>query len=133
MTTGKPGRFFYGWVIAACALLTLLVSNGMTISGLTVFDEPLLKEFGWSRGGLKFRDLIQFALAGLLAPFAGALADRFGVKRLIMSGAGLLALCFAAYSQLFSLTMLYAIHVVIAMVLSLGGLVVRCCSCRAGS
>jgi sugar phosphate permease len=124
MSTAKPRRFFYGWVIAACALLTLFVSNGLTISGLTVFDEPLLKEFGWSRGGLKFRDLIQFALAGLLAPFAGALADRFGIKRLIMGGAALLALCLAAYSQLVSLPMVYAIHVVIALVLSLSGLVV---------
>jgi len=120
----KRSGFFYGWVIAVCALLSLLVSNGMTISGITAFDESLLKEFGWSRGGLKFRDLIQFALSGLLAPFAGALADRFGIKRLIMAGAGLLALCFVAYSQVSSLAMLYAIHVVIAAVLSLAGLVV---------
>lgn len=124
MTTGKRTGFFYGWVIAVCALLSLLVSNGMTISGITAFDESLLKEFGWSRGGLKFRDLIQFALSGLLAPFAGALADRFGIKRLIMAGAGLLALCFLAYSRVSSLPMLYGIHVVIAAVLSLAGLVV---------
>ncbi len=95
----------------------------MTISGITAFDESLLKEFGWSRGGLKFRDLIQFALGGLLAPFAGALADRFGIKRLIMTGAFLLGLCFLAYSQVSSLPMLYGIHVVIAAVLSLAGLV----------
>jgi MFS family permease len=96
----------------------------MTISGITAFDESLLKEFGWSRGGLKFRDLIQFALGGLLAPFAGALADRFGIKRLIMTGSVLLTLCFVAYSQVSSLPMVYGIHVVIATVLSLAGLVV---------
>ena len=122
--TRSSGRFFYGWTIALCALLTLLVTNGMTISGLTVFDEPLLKEFGWSRGGLKFKDLLQFALAGLLAPFAGALADRFGAKRMIMAGAAILAVCLATYSQLFSIAMLYAIHVVFALVLSISGLVV---------
>ncbi len=124
MTAEKRTGFFYGWTIVACASLTLLVSNGMTISGLTAFDESLLKEFGWSRGGLKFRDLIQFALGGLLAPFAGALADRFGIKRLIMTGAALLTLCFGAYSQVSSLPMLYGIHVIIAAVLSLAGLVV---------
>jgi sugar phosphate permease len=124
LTTDRRTGFFYGWTIAACALLTLLVSNGMTISGITAFDESLLKEFGWSRGGLKFRDLIQFALGGLLAPFAGALADRFGIKRLIMLGAALLALCFVAYSRVSSLPMMYGIQVVIATVLSLAGLVV---------
>ena len=46
------GRVFYGWIVVACALLALLVTNGLTIGGLTVFDEVLIKEFGWSRGSL---------------------------------------------------------------------------------
>lgn len=118
-------RLFYGWWIALAAMFALLVSNGTTISGLTVFDEEILKEFGWSRGDLKFRDLLQFALAGLLAPFAGAFADRFGVRRLMLLGSVLLAGCFVAYSRLSSLTMLYAIHVAIALVLALAGLVLN--------
>ncbi|MGE0453124.1 MAG: MFS transporter [Vicinamibacteria bacterium] len=121
----RTSGVFYGWVIAACALLALLVSNGMTISGITVFDEALLKEFGWSRADLKLRDLLQFGLSGLLAPFIGAVADRFSLKRLMLGGAGLLALCFAAYSRLESLTGLYLIHVGIALVLALVGLVLN--------
>jgi len=124
MTDAKR-PLFYGWVIAGCALFALFVSNGMTISGLTVFDEEILKQFGWTRGSLKFRDLLQFALSGLLAPFAGALADRLSLKRMMLAGAALLALCFAAYEQLSSLAMLYAIHVVIALVLALVGLVLN--------
>lgn len=120
-----PRRFFYGWVIAFAAMFALFVSNGTTISGLTVFDEELLREFGWSRGSLKFRDLLQFALAGLLAPFAGAFADRFSLKKLMLLGSALLALCFVAYSRLSSLAMLYAIHVAIALVLALVGLVLN--------
>ena len=124
MTSDRQG-FFYGWVIAGCALFALFVSNGMTISGITVFDEKILQEFGWTRGQLKFRDLLQFALAGLLAPFAGAFADRFSLKKLMLSGAVLLAGCFVAYSRLASLSMLYAIHVAIALVLALVGLVLN--------
>lgn len=116
---------FYGWVIAACAMLALMTTNGMTISGITVFDEHILKEFGWSRGSLKFRDLLQFGLSGLMAPFAGALADRLGTKRLMIAGAALLAGCFAAYSRVSSLSGVYAIHVVIAVVLALCGLVLN--------
>ena len=36
-------KFFYGWVIAGCAFFTLLVTNGITFSGMTVFDESLLR------------------------------------------------------------------------------------------
>jgi len=31
----RSNGVFYGWVIAACAMFALLVSNGMTISGIT--------------------------------------------------------------------------------------------------
>ncbi len=66
-------RPFYGWIIAACAMVVLFTTNGLIIGGINVFDESLLKEFGWSRSDLKFRDLLTFALAGLLGPLAGAL------------------------------------------------------------
>ena len=39
-------------------MLVLLVSNGLTATALSVYDESLLNEFGWSRGELKFRDLV---------------------------------------------------------------------------
>ena len=59
-------RIFYGWVIAACAMTALMISNGMLIGGINVFDESLIEEFDWSRSSLKFRDLLTFALTGLL-------------------------------------------------------------------
>ncbi|MEE4271420.1 MAG: hypothetical protein V2I67_07095, partial [Thermoanaerobaculales bacterium] len=64
-------RIFYGWVIALCAMTALFISNGMLIGGINVFDESLIKEFGWSRSSLKFRDLLTFGLTGLLGPLAG--------------------------------------------------------------
>ncbi len=86
-------KIFYGWIIAVCTMLVLWVSNGLIIPGITAFDPSLLEEFGWSRGTLKFRDLITFALAGRMGPFAGALADRYGVRRFMIFGAALLAVC----------------------------------------
>lgn len=118
-------RVFYGWYIALVAMLTLLVSNGMTITGMTIFDPAILQEFGWSRGDLKLRDLLQLGLSGLLAPFIGSLADRMSVRKLMMAGLLLLSLCIAAYSQMTSLTHLYLINVGIALVLALAGLVLN--------
>jgi MFS family permease len=112
------------WTIALSALVILLVTNGLTISGITVFDESLLTTFGWDRGALKFRDLLQFALAGAVAPLSGALADRFGMRRLMLFGAVLLSVCFVLYSRVGSLGEIYAIHLLFGLVLACCGLIV---------
>jgi len=117
-------RFFYGWIIALCAMSALLISNGMLVGGINVFDESLIKEFGWSRSSLKFRDLLTFALTGLLGPLAGALADRFGVRRMLAFGATLLTIGFLLYSRIQSITHMYAIHCLFSLVLVSSGLIV---------
>jgi MFS family permease len=96
-------------------MLVLLVSNGLTATALSVYDEKILQEFGWSRGQLKFRDLISFWLIALLAPMGGALIDRLGPRRMITIGFTLLSVGYVLYSRLDSLGMLYAIHVVLAL------------------
>lgn len=118
------GKLFYGWVIAALTMGTLMISNGLIIPGITVFDGALLEEFGWNRGTLKFRGLLTFAIAGLLGPFAGALADRFGVKRLMAFGAVLLSGCLLAYARINSAMGMYVIHTLYAVVLATCGLIV---------
>ncbi|MBS0568603.1 MAG: MFS transporter [Proteobacteria bacterium] len=112
----------YPWLMAACAMLAMLVSNGLTITGLSVFDASLLKEFGFSLGALKFRDLITLVLTGAVAPFIGILIDRVGVRVLLIAGSILLGLAYLAYSQVTALWQIYAIHVAFAAVLVATGL-----------
>jgi sugar phosphate permease len=102
-------------------MLVLLVSNGLTATALSVYDESILKEFGWSRGELKFRDLISFWLIALLAPLGGVLIDRFGPRRMLSIGFVLLSIAYALYSRLNSLGMLYGIHVIMAVGLLCAG------------
>ena len=112
----------YPWFIAVFAGIVLMVSNGQTISGLSVFDVEFIDEFGWSLGEIKFRDMITLLLAGLAAPFIGILIDRLGVRRCMLAGWVLLILGNIAYSRLDSLAGLYLVHALFALVLVLCGL-----------
>lgn len=124
-------RFYYGWVIAICTLVMMWITNGITLAGLTVFDEELLNFLGGDsgpdglRGALKFRDTITLLGSGLLAPLAGALADRIGVRPLMVVGLVLLAVANFLYSRISSMGEIYAIHMIIAMSLAGAGLVVN--------
>jgi len=113
---------YYPWLMAVMGMLVLLVSNGLTVTGLTAFDESLLKDFGWTRSELKLRDLITLVLAGWMAPFLGALIDKVGPRKLILAGIALLAALYAAYAHIHSLAHLYWIHVGFAAVLVAAGL-----------
>jgi MFS family permease len=124
-------RFYYGWIIAGCTLVIMWITNGMTLAGLTVFDEELLGFLGDSegseglRGALKFRDTITLFGSGLLAPLAGAIADRIGVRPLMVVGFLLLAAANFLYSRIASMGDIYGIHVLIANSLACAGLVVN--------
>lgn len=113
---------YFPWVIAIMASLSLMVSNGMSISGLSVFDESLLNEFGWNRGELKFRDMVTLGVTGLAAPFLGVLLDRYGVRACMIVGWILLGGAYFLYSQITSLSELYFVHVFLGIVLILNGL-----------
>jgi predicted MFS family arabinose efflux permease len=53
-----------------------------SLPGLLI--DPLHTEFGWSRGMIGFAVSINLALYGVTAPFAAALMDRFGIRRVVV-------------------------------------------------
>ncbi len=126
MNQAVPGRGmtqqpWYPWVVALLAMLTVVGSNGMSNSGLTVFDESLLNEFQWSVGELKVRDSINFFGAALLVFFAGWMMDRVGFKPLLLTGLALLCGVYLAYPFAESLLGVYALHCVLALVVTCSG------------
>jgi sugar phosphate permease len=110
------------WALAVFASLAMMVSNGMTMSGLSVYDVEFIDTFGWSMGEIKFRDMITLGLTGLVAPFAGILIDRYGVRACMLVGWLVLAVGYGGYALLGSLLGMYAIHAAFALVLVSCGL-----------
>jgi MFS family permease len=97
MTTATPvrHRVHPAWPVAAVAFVALLGAAGFRAAP-GVLMLPLQDEFGWSRGTLSLAVGVNLVLFGLTAPFAAALMDRFGIRRvttcallLISLGSGL--------------------------------------------
>ncbi|MEA2837734.1 MAG: hypothetical protein QOD89_2284 [Bradyrhizobium sp.] len=83
-----------GWrtplVIIICGCAIALLSFGPR-SSLGFFVQPMGKEFSWGRDVFGLALAIQNLLWGLGQPVAGAIADRFGVLRVMCVGAVLYA------------------------------------------
>ena len=78
-------RVHYAWIVAAVGFVTLITTAGFrSTSGVLIV--PLQDEFGWSRATLGFAVFVNLMLFGLGGPFAAALAERYGLKR-VMIGA----------------------------------------------
>ena len=88
-------RVHPAWPVAAVAFVALLGAAGFRAAP-GVLMVPLQDEFGWSRATLSLAVGVNLVLFGLTAPFAAALMDRFGIRRvttaallLISAGSGL--------------------------------------------
>lgn len=73
----------YGWAVLAATFLTMLVIAG-TVGAPGVFLLPLEQEFGWRTADISAALAIRFVLFGLMGPFAAALMNRFGVRRMML-------------------------------------------------
>jgi MFS family permease len=70
------------FLVAAVAFIALLGAAGFRAAP-SVLMIPLQGEFGWSRGLLSVAVGVNLVLFGLTAPFAAALMDRFGIRRVV--------------------------------------------------
>src|SRR6201996_9276613 len=87
-------------VIIVCGCAIALLSFGPR-SSMGFFIQPMSREFSWGRDVFGLALAVQNLLWGLGQPFAGAIADRFGIVRVMCVGAllyagGLLMMRYAA-------------------------------------
>ena len=71
------------WWVAAVTFLALLGAAAFrAVPGVLI--DPLRDEFGWSLSTISFAVALNMALYGLTAPFAAALMERFGIRRVVV-------------------------------------------------
>ncbi|WP_219466311.1 MFS transporter [Nonomuraea rhizosphaerae] len=105
-TTTATRRLHRAWFVAAVAFVAILGAAGFRATP-GVLINPLQAEFGWSKGTISLAVSINLVLYGLTAPFAAALMDRFGMRRvvslallLVAAGSGLTVLMTASWQLL---------------------------------
>jgi MFS family permease len=114
----------YGWVVAGTTFLTMLISAG-AVGAPGILLLPLQREFGWATSDISLALALRLLLFGLMGPFAAALINRFGVRRvtvasLILVGGGLLLSL--AMTEVWQLILLWGV------VVGLGTGLTRWCS-----
>ncbi len=107
MTETKQNSFYYGWIIVVVATLALLISNGLSIGGIPVFYKPLRDDFVSSgavaasaaESFIALGATLTFLTAGLTAPFAGWLIQKFSIKTMMLIGCVILGCALVLHSQ----------------------------------
>jgi OFA family oxalate/formate antiporter-like MFS transporter len=89
--------FFYGWVILGCLCCAGFARQGPAVATLSIFVEPLTREFGWSRAALSGAVSLGGVLAALSSPLIGPLVDRHGSRAalclaVVVTGAAMMLL-----------------------------------------
>ena len=87
-----------GWIAVAVTFATLMATAGFR-SAPSVLIVPLEDAFGWSRSEISLAVAINVLLFGLVAPFAAALMEKFGIRKVVMSA--LTTVSFGAFLTIF--------------------------------
>ena len=80
----------YGWVVAGTTFLTMLVTAG-AVGAPGVLILPLQREFGWDTASISTALAVRLLLFGLMAPFAAALMNKYGMRQITLSALTIIA------------------------------------------
>src|SRR4051794_37270785 len=117
LSSALAGRnFHYAWVMVGVTFFTSLITAG-TVGAPGIFIVPLQQEFGWTTAEISSALSIRFILFGLMAPFAAALLNRYGLRNVTLSA--LLIVASALVSSL-AMTKLWQLMLLWGVVIGIG-------------
>lgn len=113
----KKAQFFYGWIIALASGLGIAFSVMAFIpTTIGILAGPLVKEYGWSSSQIFLAPTFATFATILVAPFLGAIVDRFGARRVIAFSFIAEALLIASFRYIDSnISLFYARYVALAI------------------
>ncbi|PRX44126.1 sugar phosphate permease [Prauserella shujinwangii] len=102
----RSRRPHWAWLVAFAAFVALVGAAGFRAAPSVLID-PLHEEFGWSRSTISAAVSVNLLLYGFISPFAAALMERLGMRRvvtgallLVSAGSGLTVFMTASWQLL---------------------------------
>lgn len=86
----RTRRWHRAWFVATITMGALVAAAGFR-SSTGALLEPLEEDFGWSRATTSGAVSLNLIVYGLTAPFAAALMERFGIRRVVVASLALVA------------------------------------------
>ena len=113
---GRTGGLYYGWVIVGVSFIAMAFHMAATFS-FSLFQVPLIQEFGWSRGALGGAFAVCMSLYAICSPKAGSILERKGPRALIPWGSVLIGVGLALG---FFISSLWHVYVFIGVMIGVG-------------
>src|SRR5687767_5228409 len=108
--------------VAATGFLALFSIVGLALYGLPLYYDSMVKEFGWSRAQVTSGNALSKLLIGPLFGFiAGWMVDKFGPRRLMMTGILMAGGALIGLSWMTALWMFYVFYLFNALGYVCGG------------
>lgn len=99
-------RIHYAWVMAAATFAVLVTAAGFRATP-GVLIVPLHDQFGWSQALIGGAVAVNLLVYGLGAPFAAAVVERFGIRRVVAMALTMVAIGAGLTTQMTSAWQLY--------------------------
>lgn len=108
----RTNRVYYGWWVTGVCFLCVGARRGSE-TAYAVLLVALVSEFGWERGVITGAFALSMVVAGVLAPLAGMLLDRFPPRLAIGLGSAALGLAAIALASIRGVWALYLVMIVL--------------------
>ena len=107
-------RFFYGWTMVAAGSASNFLVFGMIVFAFSTLIDPMREELGWTVAAISLGFSIRSFEQGGMSPVTGFLVDRFGPRRMAVTGILIASLGLVMFSQAYHLWTYYLASIVIS-------------------
>ncbi|WP_205470735.1 MFS transporter [Breoghania sp. L-A4] len=100
----------YRWVVLGISSVILAVTMGQLVNGLSVYFVPIGASEGWNRGDIALINTCGLLGLGIGSLVMGYMAERFGIRRVVLFGIIATGLATIAASSARELWQFYALY-----------------------
>ena len=104
--------FYYGWVVLAVCFISTFFAGATSQLFTSIMVVPITEELGWTRTEMAGALTVGVAFTAVLGAVFGPLADRFGPRPLVTSGAFVVAAGFFGLAGMHDLWHFYLAYTV---------------------